>query len=478
MKKCRIVRSFFLVLSVILLLSACNGNGGSSHSDGAVYNPGGGSSSGSGDAGSIDGSVTAQDLWILSNAGDVERIVELFQTSSTGGETCTVVIFASDLGLPADGSVTLTITGPGINYTKDATADTDGNVRFEVPLLETKTTVTVELIVKDANGTALYTGSEEQEVDSEGNLHVTLIRQGVPQPGYTVSFNIGTGDGTAPADQTVASGAKATKPADPTKTGAAFGGWYTGTVDASGKLTLAATAYDFDNTTVTADLTLYAKWLYTNFTGTVEEFLAAEFATTSSRKNITITDASDANIAQILAHFRNDLSSLSFNLTLQETNPGDLTEIPANAFNYGSYVYLYTITMPASVKKIGYKAFYCCSYLSITFPAGLEEIGDQAINAQHISSISLAGTNIQKIGEKAFFNIGMSGIGVSDMTIPATVTEICSNSFLSNKTINITFSGTNSWTKKQGNSVVATGVTLSASDVKQSSSPVYHYTRP
>ncbi|MBQ3687013.1 MAG: hypothetical protein II932_04200, partial [Treponema sp.] len=48
---------------------------------------------------------------------------------------------------------------------------------FEVPLLESKTTVTVELIVRDANGTALYAGSEEQEVDSTGNLHVGLVRQ-------------------------------------------------------------------------------------------------------------------------------------------------------------------------------------------------------------------------------------------------------------------------------------------------------------
>ena len=420
-----IIRSLFLTLSAVILLAACRGNGGSADSGGPTYIPGGGNggSSGGDTTGDSTNSFTAQDLLNLSNAGSVDRMIELFQTNA-GSESCTVVMTAEALGLPAGGSVTLTITGSGISYTRTASADADGNVYFEVPLLESKTTVTVELIVQDENGTVFFSGSEEQEVDSEGNLHVTLIRQGVPQPGYTVSFNIGTGDGTAPADQTVASGAKATKPADPTKTGAAFGGWYTGTVDASGKLTLAATAYDFDNTTVTANLTLYAKWLYTNFTGTVEEFLAAEFATTSSRKNITITDASDANIAQILAHFSSDLSSLWFNLTLQETNPGDLTEIPANAFSYTTTVKLDTISLPPSVKKIGYRAFYRCSNLRITFPAGLEEIGNQAINAQHMSSISLAGTNIQKIGEKAFFDIGMYGIGVSDVTIPATVTEI------------------------------------------------------
>lgn len=161
-----------LFLSCLIL--SCRGNGGSSYSDGAVYTPGGGSSGGSG---SIGGSVvTAEDLWNYSNSGNIDRIVELFQTGFTSG-SCIVVIPAADLGLPAGGTVTLTITGPDINYTADAAAGADGNVTFEVPLLETKTTVTVSLTVQDANGTALYIGSEEQEVGDDGNLHVGLVRQ-------------------------------------------------------------------------------------------------------------------------------------------------------------------------------------------------------------------------------------------------------------------------------------------------------------
>lgn len=160
-----------LFLSCLIL--SCRGNGGSSYSDGAVYTPGG-ASGGSGSAGGS--AVTAEDLWTLSNAGSIDRIVELFQTGFTGG-SCTVVISAADLGLPAGGTVTLTITGPGINYTADAAAGADGNVTFEVPLLETKTTVTVGLTVRDANGTVLYIGSEEQEVGADGNLHVGLVRQ-------------------------------------------------------------------------------------------------------------------------------------------------------------------------------------------------------------------------------------------------------------------------------------------------------------
>ena len=65
----------------------------------------------------------------------------------------------------------------------------------------------------------------------------------------TVTFD--SNGGSTVAAQTVTYGSKATKPADPTKSGYTFGGWYTNSA--------CTTAYDF-NTAVTADITLYAKW--------------------------------------------------------------------------------------------------------------------------------------------------------------------------------------------------------------------------
>jgi uncharacterized repeat protein (TIGR02543 family) len=66
---------------------------------------------------------------------------------------------------------------------------------------------------------------------------------------FTVSFD-STG-GSAVASQSVPSGGKASKLADPTREGYAFGGWY-----ADSGLTA---AYSFDSP-VTAGITLYAKW--------------------------------------------------------------------------------------------------------------------------------------------------------------------------------------------------------------------------
>ncbi|MCL2045003.1 MAG: InlB B-repeat-containing protein [Oscillospiraceae bacterium] len=66
---------------------------------------------------------------------------------------------------------------------------------------------------------------------------------------FTVTFN--SNGGSAVTSQTVATGGKVTKPADPTKSGNTFAGWFS-----NAALT---TPYNFD-TAVTANLTLYAKW--------------------------------------------------------------------------------------------------------------------------------------------------------------------------------------------------------------------------
>ena len=67
---------------------------------------------------------------------------------------------------------------------------------------------------------------------------------------YTVTFE--TSGGSAVDPVTVDAGSTVTKPADPTKSGYTFGGWY--------KDSTLQTPWDFANDTVTADTTLYAKW--------------------------------------------------------------------------------------------------------------------------------------------------------------------------------------------------------------------------
>ena len=74
---------------------------------------------------------------------------------------------------------------------------------------------------------------------------------------FTVTFNA-NGHGTAPASQTVLSGAKATEPTAPTATGYTFGGWY--------KEAACTNAWNFSTDVVTANTTLYAKWTAITYT--------------------------------------------------------------------------------------------------------------------------------------------------------------------------------------------------------------------
>ncbi len=77
----------------------------------------------------------------------------------------------------------------------------------------------------------------------------------IPIPTYKVTFS--TDSGTEAAEQTVEENGRAEKPSNPAKDGFTFAGWYT---SADGGTTLSETVFDF-NTPITADITLYAKWI-------------------------------------------------------------------------------------------------------------------------------------------------------------------------------------------------------------------------
>lgn len=90
--------------------------------------------------------------------------------------------------------------------------------------------------------------------------NITIYAKWTPVPvNYTVTFKTNGGKEEIKA-QTVESGKTATKPADPTKDGNNFAGWFSD--EALTK------AYDF-TTPVTADITLYAKWTPIHKTFTV-----------------------------------------------------------------------------------------------------------------------------------------------------------------------------------------------------------------
>ena len=82
-------------------------------------------------------------------------------------------------------------------------------------------------------------------------LGVFLITGCFSKPPVMVTFD--SQGGSAVNSQMVEHGGKVTEPEDPTKTGYALDGWY--------KESGCTTSWNFDSDTVTANMTLFAKWM-------------------------------------------------------------------------------------------------------------------------------------------------------------------------------------------------------------------------
>ena len=147
---------------------------------------------------------------------------------------------------------------------------------------------------------------------------------------YTVAFD--TNGGSAVAPVTVDAGSTVTKPADPTKSGYTFGGWYMENTYEN--------PYDF-HAAVTGSLTLYAKWnaiVYSDPTYAVSAPAAENGSVTVSPKN-----ASAGSTVTITV--KPDSGYVLETISVTDKNGNDL-----KLTNKGNGKY--TFTMPASKVEI------------------------------------------------------------------------------------------------------------------------------
>ncbi|KAK3582276.1 hypothetical protein CHS0354_023815 [Potamilus streckersoni] len=139
-----------------------------------------------------------------------------------------------------------------------------------------------------------------------------------PEPTkFTITFN--SNEGSAVASITVTSGNKATKPTDPTRANYSFAGWY--------KETELKTAFNFETETITANITLYAKWTAITYTVTFnskEGSAVASITVTSGNKATKPTDPTRANYSfagwyketELTTAFNFDTETITANITL------------------------------------------------------------------------------------------------------------------------------------------------------------------
>lgn len=93
--------------------------------------------------------------------------------------------------------------------------------------------------------------------------------------------------------------------------------------------------------------------------------------------------------------------------------PSTLTEIKARAFHYNPN-YKGAINLPDSLLTLGDEAFMDTKITSVSFGAGLQEIGEAAFYAdRNLTSVSIPG-NVKKIGDDAFMGCSISKVSFAE----------------------------------------------------------------
>ena len=116
--------------------------------------------------------------------------------------------------------------------------------------------------------------------------------------------------------------------------------------------------------------------------------------------------------------------SFGLNVVIPAMINGDpVTSIAASAFAGTSIT---SVTIPATVASIGQQAFYNCSNLaSVTIGNGVTTIGQQAFGDCSSLTSVIIGTAVTSIGYEAFYDC----TNLTTVTIPASVTSIASGAF-------------------------------------------------
>jgi uncharacterized repeat protein (TIGR02543 family) len=210
----------------------------------------------------------------------------------------------------------------------------------------------------DVQYTYTFSGWDVDFSNVPGNLTVTAQFSKTLNE-YKVAFD--SEGGSEVAEQTIAYGSAVVKPADPTKTGYTFSGWY--------KDSSLTEAWDFTADTVTGNASVYAKWTINSYTvtfvsddgTTVLDTETVNYGSAATYNGQNPTKAADAQYTYAFSAWDVDYSHITGNLTVTaqfshtlneygvsfESNGG--SEVTAQTVPYGN-----TVTKPADPTKTGY----------------------------------------------------------------------------------------------------------------------------
>ena len=169
-------------------------------------------------------------------------------------------------------------------------------------------------------------------------------------------------NGTDNVTFVVFKGEKAAKPEDPSKENHAFLGWFE---------PYANEAFDFENTTISEDITLTAQWKLNSYTitwknddGTLIDTTTVEYGTTPTHADPT--KAADAQYSYSFAGWTPEITTVTGAATYTAT----FTAIPV----FGTP----TFKLPASTKTVGKSSFEGLPMTIVEIPSGCTSIGANA----------------------------------------------------------------------------------------------------
>ena len=243
---------------------------------------------------------------------------------------------------------------------------------------------------------------------------------GEPAATFTVTFD--TGGGSTVAAVPVEAGTKVARPANPTRTGLDFKGWF-----------LPANPHEpfgFD-TPISGDTTIVADW------GTA----GLEYGLNDDGDGHVVTGPWDLDVETLVVpNFHDGLpvtavGKWAFNLGDDPDYKGNQhirhVIIGANVVVIEEAAFARTVTesvtfpVGSRLKTIGWVAFWDTNLTSITIPASVISIGDAAFYDSGITNITfVAGSRLEIIGVEAFAFINLASI-----TMPTSVASVGSRVF-------------------------------------------------